>query len=249
MIWLVLVAAGLWAAEPGMVFIPAGEFDRGRTYDNPDAKLAWYPNPLKDDLPVRKIYLGAFYLDESEVTIGAYARYVAKRGRQAPPSWPQGKAPAGKDSHPVADVSWHDATAYCAALGKRLPTEAEWERSSRGLADGRKYPWGDREPSAADARFDGLDGPVPVCSKPRNAFGLCDMAGNVWEWNADWYGRDYYSEAPDQNPPGPAAGSYRVIRGGSWFDVSKFLVCSYRSWARPAERSPNIGFRCAKGFR
>lgn len=227
-----------------MVFIPGGEYLRGRSDDLPDAKLEWYPNPLKDDQPVRKIHVDPFYLDETEVTVEAYAAF-----HRPPPTWPGGKPPKDKLKTPVVDVSWTDAVAYCASKGKRLPTEAEWERAARGLADGRKYPWGDREPTSKDARFDSLDGPVDVCKYPKNGFGLCDIAGNAWEWTADWYARDYYAAAPDRNPKGPDAGMYRVLRGGSWFDVAKFLSNANRSWARPHERSPNIGFRCAKDFK
>ena len=88
----------------------------------------------------------------------------------------------------------------------------------------------------------------PVCSLPKTNMGLCDIIGNMWEWTSDWYGKDYYAEAPARDPKGPAKGIYRVLRGGSWFDKPDFMTCSHRSWARPAERSPNIGFRCAKSF-
>jgi formylglycine-generating enzyme required for sulfatase activity len=145
-------------------------------------------------------------------------------------------------------VSWDDATAYCAWQGKRLPTEAEWERACRGLTENEKYPWGDRAPTAKDARFGASDGPAAVCSVPKSRMGLCDIVGNMWEWTSDWYEKDYYAAAPARNPPGAAKGMYRVLRGGSWFDRPDFMTCSHRSWARQAERSPNVGFRCAKGF-
>jgi formylglycine-generating enzyme required for sulfatase activity len=149
----------------------------------------------------------------------------------------------------VVNVAWADAAAYAKWAGKRLPTEAEWERACRGLVEGKIYPWGDRNPTNKDARFNGIDGPGKICQYPPNYFGLCDMAGNAWEWTADWYEREYYAAAPARNPNGPETGLYRVLRGGSWADVPKYLTCSYRSWARPGERSPNIGFRCAKSFR
>jgi formylglycine-generating enzyme required for sulfatase activity len=237
------------AAEPSMVFIPGGEFQRGRTFEWPDTALPWYPNPLKDDLPVRPIHVDPFYMDEAEVTNQRYDAFVKATSHRAPYYWPGGRIPNGKENHPVADVSWDDATAFCAWEGKRLPTEAEWERSCRGPADNSKYPWGDREPVAKDAHFRSNDGPVQVCSKEKSYFGLCDIIGNVWEWTADWYGRDYYKEAPDRNPKGPKEGIYRTLRGGSWFDQpGLFLACSYRSWARQEERSPTIGFRCVKDF-
>ncbi|MFN0100788.1 MAG: formylglycine-generating enzyme family protein [Bryobacteraceae bacterium] len=245
--WLGL-AGVLAGAETGMVFFPGGEFRRGRTYEDPEAKVAWYPNPLRDDLPVRPVYIDPFYLDAHEVTIAEYAAFVKARRHRPPPVWAEGRAPAGKEQFPVADVSWEDAGAYCAWRGKRLPTEAEWERACRGLVDDGKYPWGDAAPKVSDARFDVLEGPGAVCGLTRTRHGLCDIAGNVWEWTADWYGKDYYAEAPERNPQGPAKGMYRVLRGGSWFDKADFLTCAHRSWARPSERSPNIGFRCAKAF-
>ena len=122
------------------------------------------------------------------------------------------------------NVSWDDAVAFCAWDGKkRLPTEAEWERACRGIAEGKKYPWGDREPTPKDAHF-GAQNPDAVCGdRNRNYFGLCDMIGNVWEWTSDWYAQKYYEAAPDRNPQGPAEGMYRVLRGGSWFDQSGSL--------------------------
>jgi formylglycine-generating enzyme required for sulfatase activity len=247
-VWTLLLAVALLAAPAGMVFLPGGEFQRGRTHEDPETKVAWYPNPLRDDLPVRAVHVSPFYLDEHEVTIGEYAAFVKAARHRTPPVWAEGKPPVGRETYPVADVSWDDAAAYCAWKGKRLPTEAEWERACRGMVDSERYPWGDRTPGKGDARFDGLEGPAAVCSVPKSRAGLCDMAGNVWEWTADWYGKEYYAEAPPRDPKGPANGIYRVLRGGSWFDKAGFLTCSYRSWARPGERSPNIGFRCAKGF-
>jgi formylglycine-generating enzyme required for sulfatase activity len=250
-----LVAAGLlavWPAicsEPGMVFIPGGDFVRGRSHKSTDAELAWYPNPLKDDTPARKIRVSPFYLDEAEVTNERYARFAARTRRKPPHQWPNGLPPQGKEKLPVVNVTWHDAAAFCEWEGKRLPTEAEWERASRGLGEKHIYPWGDRAPTPKDARYDVFDGPGAVCQFPRNSFGLCDIAGNVWEWTGDWYGRTYYAEAPEWDPKGPSQGLYRVLRGGSWFDQPAFLSSSYRSWARPTEKSPTMGFRCAKPIR
>ena len=246
-LYLPLLAA--WAAEPGMVFIPAGDFLRGRSHALPDDGLKWYPTLLKDDRPVRRIYIAAFYLDEHEVTNAQYAEFVRATRHRPPYNWTRGQAPEGKENFPVVDVNWEDAAAYARWAGKRLPTEAEWERACRGLAEGAKFPWGDREPGADETRFNSLQGPGRVCVFRRNYFGLCDMAGNVWEWCSDWYEKDYYARATEQNPRGPETGVYRVLRGGSWADEEKYLTCAYRSWARPAERSPNIGFRCAKNFK
>ncbi len=232
-----------------MVFIPGGEFQRGRSHALPDDDLKWFPTLMKDDRPVRPIHIDPFYLDEHEVTSEQYAEFVKATKHRPPYNWPQGKIPVGQEKFPVVDVSWDDAAAYSRWAGKRLPTEAEWERACRGVAEGLEYPWGNRGPTKDDARFNGAeDGPCEICKFPRNYFGLCDIAGNVWEWCSDWYEKDYYQRAPARNPIGPEKGMYRVLRGGSWADVSKYLTCANRSWARPAERSPNIGFRCAKSF-
>ena len=232
------------AAPEGMVEIPAGSFQMGRAHALPDDGRKWYPHLLQDDRPVHEVSLGAYRLDVRETTSREYAEFVAA-GKADPPYYWRGKRPeAGREDDPVANVTWAEADAYCRWRGKRLPTEAEWERACRGEDDGRKYPWGEEGPDGR-ARFDSVEGPQAVCSFEQTGAGLCDMAGNVWEWTADFYALDYYSNAPGVDPQGPASGRYRVLRGGSWADASKYLTCAYRSYARPAERSPNIGFRCA----
>ena len=244
---LVLLAIPVRSAEPEMILIPGGSFLRGRSHDLPDDGLKWFPNLLKDERPTRKTVVDSFYLDKHEVTNLQYAKYLEATGGDAPYYWPDGKPPIGKQDYPVVNVSWHEASAYCRWSGKRLPSEAEWEYAARGRHAALKYPWGKEEPSKEKhARFDGIDGPGKVGQFPENDFGLCDMAGSVWEWCSDWYGRNYYARAPAQNPRGPAKGRYRTLRGGSWADEAKFLTCSYRSFARLGERSPTIGFRCAK---
>lgn len=239
----------LSGVEPGMAFIPGGEYLRGRSHSLPDENLKWWPTVMKDDRPVRPIGVDAFYLDEREVTNGQYAAFVTATRHRPPYNWPGGKIAEGKGNLPVVDVDWADAAAYAKWAGKRLPTEAEWERACRGPFEKATYPWGNRKPTAADARFNAVDGPAPVGKCKANDFGLYDMAGNVWEWCSDWYEKDYYSRAPDRNPKGPDRGMYRVLRGGSWADIEKYLTCAYRSWVRPSERSPNIGFRCARNFK
>jgi formylglycine-generating enzyme required for sulfatase activity len=231
-----------------MVFVPGGAFLRGRTHGLPDDDLKWRPALLKDDRPVRPIKVAPFYLDEHEVTSAEYAGFVKATKRPPPYYWMGQVTAAGKENHPVANVSWFEARDYCAWAGKRLATEAEWERAARGLSEGEKFPWGDREPTREDAHYDSLDGLRGVCQSPKNRFGLCDMAGSVWEWVSDWYEKDYYAVAPQTDPQGPDQGRYRVLRGGSWADEAKYLTCAYRSFARPKEKSPNIGFRCAKSF-
>jgi formylglycine-generating enzyme required for sulfatase activity len=232
-----------------MVFVPGGEFLRGRSHSLPDDAAKWFPTLLKDDRPVRSIFVSAFFLDAQEVTNRQYLEFVRSTKHPAPYHWPKGEVPEEKKEFPVVNVSWTDADAYCRWAGKRLPTEAEWERACRGLADRGKYPWGDELPTRETACFDSLDGPCAVGRFKPNYFGIYDMAGNVWEWCADWYEKDYYQSAPEENPAGPSKGLYRALRGGSWADEPKFLTCANRSWGRPGERSPNIGFRCAKGIR
>ena len=244
-----IAAMPLGAAESGMVYVPGGEFLRGRSHSLPDDDMERRPTLLKDDRPARTIHVEPFYLDEHEVTNEAYRRFLEATGRRPPFHWVDGQIAEGEEKHPVVNVNWHEAAAYCQSLGKRLPTEAEWERAARGLGEGVKFPWGNEEPTKGQqAHFDVLDGARPVCRFPKNTFGLCDMAGNVWEWCVDRYDRLYYERSPDENPSGPDEGMYRVLRGGSWADAAKYLTCAYRSFAQPRERSPNIGFRCAKGY-
>jgi formylglycine-generating enzyme required for sulfatase activity len=244
-----LLPACLASQEPGMAFIPGGEFQRGRTYKWADYDVKWYPTAHQDDTPVRTIYIDAFYMDESEVTNQQYQNFVKATGHRPPYHWIKGAIPEGKADHPVVNVSWDDAVAFCTWRNKRLPTEAEWERACRGIADGKMFPWGDKAPTPKEAHYTS-ESATAVCTKSKNYFGLCDMIGNVWEWCSDWYERTYYKTAPDRNPRGPETGRYRVLRGGSWFDEPPlFLTNSYRSWAKAAERSPTVGFRCAKNIR
>jgi formylglycine-generating enzyme required for sulfatase activity len=171
-----------------------------------------------------------------------YAAFLKATRRKPPFRWSKGKLPEGKDNLPVVNVTWEEVGAFCRWEAKRLPTEAEWERASRGIAEGAQYPWGDRAPTAKDARYDAVDGPGPVRRFPKNYFGLCDMSGNVWEWLADWYGRDYYQSAPDSGSQGPDKGHLPRHPGRLLVrpaQVSRILL----SWARPGERSPTIGFR------
>jgi len=236
-----------------MITVPGGDYMRGRSYDWPDQRLKWYPNPAKDDTPVGPVVVSTFLIDESEVTNEQYAAFIAATKHRAPFHWIDAKMPAGGEKLPVENVSWDDAVSYCAWKDKRLPTEAEWEKACRSGRNQEMYPWGNDKPTKELAHFDSTEGPAPVCSKKKSSNGLCDMAGNMWEWVHDWYDTNYYADytSPEQteNPKGPEKGIYRVIRGGGWFEGESelFMTCSYRSWALPDERSPTIGFRCAKG--
>ena len=172
-------------------------------------------------------------------------------------SWRGGEPPPDRLDHPVTLVRWDDAVAYCewlagrCGLPVRLPTEAEWEKASRGGIDGKLYPWGDYidascanympDPSQRSKRAT-----QPVGSYPPNAFGLRDMAGNVWSWVTDWYDSRYYASSPLQNPRGPASGRFRIVQGGAWLESDvQHLRCSYRHQVPADTYSYSIGFRIA----
>jgi len=235
-----------------MISVPGGDYIRGRSYDWPDQRFKWYPNVAKDDTPIGPVVVETFSIDEAEVTNEQYAVFIKATGHRAPFHWIGAKLPESGEKQPVANVSWDDAVNYCRWQGKRLPTEAEWEKACRGGVEREMYPWGSEEPTEELAHFGSTEAPAPVCGKKKSPAGLCDMSGNVWEWVHDWYDTNYYRDysSPEQteNPRGPEDGLYRVIRGGGWFagESALFMTCSYRSWALPNERTPTVGFRCAK---
>jgi formylglycine-generating enzyme required for sulfatase activity len=246
----------LGQSQDGMAPIPAGEYWMGRTRLWLMDEIGWQLRDRADDRPVHRVNLAAFLLDAHEVTNAEYAALVAKTGGDAPYHWGGRTPPAGKERLPVYNVNWHDAVRYCEALGKRLPTEAEWERAARGGAADLDYPWGndyaEETPSEGAkpvkrAHSGSASGPLPVGSFAANPYGLYDMSGNVWEWVADWYDLNYYSVSPVENPTGPARGLYKVIRGGGWADTeSRYGTVYYRNFTLPDTRQPTIGFRCAR---
>jgi formylglycine-generating enzyme required for sulfatase activity len=215
-----------------MVFILAGEFIMGSNDGGDDEK------------PQHRVTLDGYWIYKHEVTVAQYRKFCNATGRQMPdaPSW------GWKDNHPIVKVTWHDATAYAQWAGVRLPTEAEWEKAARGT-DGRKYPWGNEwDASKCNNGETGPNQTTPVGSYPQGVspFGVHDMAGNVWEWCADWYDRNYYHSAPSKNPTGPSSGDYRALRGGSWLDFVNLCRAALRNNFAPADRSIYVGFRCVQ---
>jgi iron(II)-dependent oxidoreductase len=232
-------------AQTEMAPIPEGHFTMGRTRLTGDDKTTMRPIVLLDDRPAHRVWIDAFLLDKTEVTHAAYSDFVAAAGRRAPYHWLGAKVPSGMEDFPVYNVDWEDASSFCAWAGKRLPTEAEWERAARAGKDALDYPWGEKI-DAKLARYGTQAGPGPVAQFPPNAFGLHDMVGSVSEWTADWFDREYYARSPERNPKGPETGNYKVIRGGAWSDSGPRCTVFFRNWVRPNQRTPNLGFRCAK---
>jgi formylglycine-generating enzyme required for sulfatase activity len=230
-------------ASGRMVKVPAGEFAMGTSTGE------------GDEQPERKVDLDAFQIDQYEVTVAQYQACVEAGGCAAPKRGKGCNAGQTEDrsGHPVNCVNWEQARQYCAWAGKRLPTEAEWEKAARGT-DGRQYPWGGAPADCGHAVMDD-DGPGcgqgrtwPVGSKTAGTspYGAQDMAGNVWEWVADWYDEGYYAAGPDRNPPGPAAGTKRVLRGGAWNGVPVNISGTRRGKSVPEFQGDGFGFRCAR---
>jgi formylglycine-generating enzyme required for sulfatase activity len=190
------------------------------------------------------------------VTNAEYAAFLQATQRDAPEHWEDGEYPAELSDHPVVNVTWNDAVAYCQWLSEnsdrtyRLPTEAEWEKAAgwdEGVGRQRRYPWGEYfDPEKCNTREGGLGTTTPVgqyspdADSPR---GASDMAGNVWEWCQDWFAEDYYQRSPAEDPRGPEGGSGRVLRGGSWYFSQRLARCAYRYWGYPDLRISSVGFR------
>ena len=282
------------------VLVPAGTFLMGSTEPAEQIAKAFpayhrQPEEFADEFPRHQVRITRpFHLGKFEVTVGQFRQFVDASGYRTEAEsdgtggWGfnqetrtcEGRRPIFNwrnpgfpqtDDHPVLNVSWHDAVAFCQWLGKtehktcRLPTEAEWEYAARAGTTMR-YHHGDdpaqlvKLAKVTDDR--GLtDHPavqnllipkdainpftVPVGSFPPNTFGLCDMHGNAWEWCSDWYGADYYAKSPVDDPQGPATGDRRVRRGGAWNSFPLWPRASFRNWNTPQSRCVNLGFRVA----
>lgn len=241
------------------VWIPPGEFQMGCVEADPDCDVLEKPTHR---VAIRQ----GFWMGRTEVPLRAYQAFTKKARKKLPPepartdfgglslgaksiSKKHKDGPGKKEDHPIVNVTWDEAHAFCASVGGRLPTEAEWEYAGRGGEPGKVYPWGNAI-SHENANYGNLGGrdqwryTAPVASFEPNAFGLHDMAGNAWEWTADWFGNKYYAESPSANPPGPREGQEKVVRGGSYAFGPKYLRTSTRVMADPHSRGEEIGFRC-----
>ncbi len=233
-----------------MFVIPEGEFLMGSN------------DGAGNERPEHKVWLKRYAIDQYEVTISLYAKFLESTKHGPPPTWDD-EAVTSAGNRPAVGLTWPDAEAYCKWAGKRLPTEAEWENAARGT-DGRRYPWGHMQPFVDIANYNrgvwvsdaitlvpvtsGLEGmSVRHGTKEggKSPYGLFHMAGNAAEWVADWYDREYYQKSPARNPTGPAAGEKRVIRGGSWADVPMGIRATVRISAEPEFQDRTIGVRCA----
>jgi formylglycine-generating enzyme required for sulfatase activity len=220
-----------------MVYVPEGDFSMGS-------------NEHTGNSAIHTVTLDAYWIDQTELTNGMYQKCVedGKCSNPANNSSPTRSSYFGNsdfDDYPVIYVNWDQANEYCQWAGRRLPTEAEWEKAAKGTTD-QIYPWGNNEPNSNLVNFDlNVGDTTQVGSYPDGVspYGALDMAGNVWEWVAD-YGASYPPESVT-NPKGPSTGEGRVLRGGSWVIVARNLPTTFRIWSDPTYTDFSMGFRCA----
>ncbi|QPJ60869.1 MAG: formylglycine-generating enzyme family protein [Candidatus Nitronauta litoralis] len=242
-----------------MVEVPAGLFSMGAIIDNPNE---WGDT---DEEPVHEVYLDRFYIDKFEATAGEFSRFLNDNPHYAQAFIETGPAVTielkdgvykpreGLERYPANRISWYGADAYCRWMGKRLPTEAEWEKAARG-SDGRTFPWGNKHPDNTLATYrrpfakHGFQAMEPVDSMPQGAspYGAHHMAGNIWEWVSDWYEDIYYEHSPEKNPQGPETGDHKVMRGGNWYYKAYYMRTTYRFNDPPETFKVWQGVRCAK---
>jgi formylglycine-generating enzyme required for sulfatase activity len=211
--------------------------------------------------PQRRVWLNQYEIDRDEVSLGEYLLWLRQQQRHLPEEVRRlidhvtaihALPPKTLARWPALYVTWSEASDFCRAQGKRLPTEAEWEKAARGDS-GNLFPWGQRPPTPALAMFGQYHvHEIPIVAsvdsgeEGRSPYGLHHMAGNAAEWVEDWFGIDYYATMPDRNPQGPANGRYKVVRGGSWKSAPALLRTATRGGASPDQRAATIGFRCAR---
>lgn len=236
-------------APEGMVYVPEGRFFMGSDLE------------FSNEHPKRNVHLEAYYIDKQEVSNAEYKKFIDATGHPAPHieaswaepfNWIDGMYPKGKDNHPVVLVTWEDAKTYAEWAGKRLPTEAEWEKAARGNADDQQWPWGndwnDKNCNFHKALTD-YSKPVDAFPQGASPFGCINMAGNAAEWTSDWYSENYYRTAPFRNPQGPFTGESKVVRGGDWTNPKEKTRTSSRDHFEPHGGAATIGFRCAKDIK
>jgi sulfatase modifying factor 1 len=233
-----------------MVVIPAGSFPMGVPAGARDGG--------RDEYPRHDVFVDTFVIDKFEVTNGRYLEFVKTTGHRVPQNprnptrnlWQGDSITESLAERPVINVDWFDAEAYCKWAGKRLPTEAEWEKAAKGTSD-RRFPWGNVEPTSKHLNYNqpwiGEKTLMPVGSYEagKSPYGVYDMAGNVWEWVNDWYDAQYYEKSPKKNPKGPDTGTKKVIRGAGWQNETPTVRIFTRVESDPTVRNESTGFRCA----